>query len=68
MKAVGWLTVDDVAAHLQVSRDTVYRWVDKRGMPVYRVGRTLRFRMADVDRWVEQGGSPREKGSPRKRK
>lgn len=61
-----WVTVDDVAAHLQVTRDTVYRWIDNRKFPVHRVGRILRFRISEVDRWVEQGGgdeNPKKKSA-----
>ena len=29
----GWVGIGEVAAHLQVARDTVYRWVDSKGFP-----------------------------------
>jgi excisionase family DNA binding protein len=51
-----WVGVDDVAAHLGVGRDSVYRWVEKRGLPARRVGRLLRFKLSEVDAWVEAGG------------
>jgi excisionase family DNA binding protein len=63
-----WATVDNVAAHLKVTRDTIYRWIDRRGFPVHRVGRILRFRISEVDRCVEQGGGAERKDSRRKRK
>jgi excisionase family DNA binding protein len=42
------LTVDEVAAHLKVSRRWVYDLVQRGGVPAVRVGRYLRFRPADV--------------------
>ena len=39
----GWVGVAEVAAHLQVARDSIYRWVDAKGFPAHRVGRLLRF-------------------------
>jgi excisionase family DNA binding protein len=51
-----WVGVDEVAAHLGVARDSVYRWVEKRGLPARRVGRLLRFKLSEVDAWVQAGG------------
>jgi excisionase family DNA binding protein len=51
-----WVGVDEVAAHLGVAKDSVYRWAESRGLPARRVGRLLRFRLSDVDAWVEGGG------------
>ena len=31
-----WLSVDEI---LGVSKDTVYKWIDKHGMPAHRMGR-----------------------------
>lgn len=51
-----WVTVDDVAIHLRVTRDSIYRWKDTKGLPAHRVGRTWRFRLSEVDEWVRSGG------------
>jgi excisionase family DNA binding protein len=51
-----WVEVDEVATHLGVARDSVYRWVERKGLPAYRVGRLLRFRLSEVDAWVRRGG------------
>lgn len=50
-----WVTVDDVAAHLGVTRDSVYRWMAKKRLPAHQVGRRWRFRLSEVDEWVESG-------------
>ena len=46
----------DVAAHLSVARDSIYRWVEAKDFPAHRVGRLLRFRLSEVDDWVKAGG------------
>ena len=50
-----WVKVERVASHLGVAKDTVYRWVQARGLPAHRVGRLWKFKVSDVDAWVRQG-------------
>lgn len=58
-----WLSVADVADHLGVARDTVYRWIDTKGMPAHRVGRFWKFQLPEVDAWVKSGDSDTSNGS-----
>ena len=51
-----WVSIAEVAAHLQVTKDSIYRWVDSKGFPAHRVGRLLRFRLSEVDDWVQNSG------------
>ena len=34
-----WVSVEDVAKHLGVARDSVYRWIAGRGLPAHKIGR-----------------------------
>jgi excisionase family DNA binding protein len=52
-----WLSVDEIAAHLGVQRDTIYGWITTRGLPAHRVGRLWKFNRAEVDEWVRRGGA-----------
>jgi excisionase family DNA binding protein len=52
-----WVGVEDVAAHLGVNKDSVYRWIEKMGLPAHRVGRLFRFKLSEVDEWVKSGGA-----------
>jgi excisionase family DNA binding protein len=51
-----WVGVQEVAAHLQVAKESVYRWIDSKGFPAHRVGRLLRFKLSEVDQWVRGSG------------
>ena len=55
-----WLSVEDICKHLGVSKDTVYKWIDKSGMPAHRLGRLWKFKKAEVDDWVRTGGASRD--------
>ena len=50
-----WVDIAEVAAHLQVTKDSIYRWVDSKGFPAHRAGRLLRFKLSEVDGWVRSG-------------
>ena len=51
-----WVGIAEVAAHLSVARDSIYRWVEAKDFPAHRVGRLLRFRLSEVDEWVKTSG------------
>lgn len=52
-----WLSVEEIAEHLGVSKDTVYAWIAKRNMPAHKVGRLWKFQRDEVDAWVKAGGA-----------
>ncbi len=57
MKNEAWVSIDSIARHLDVSKDTVYRWIDQREMPAHKVGRQWKFKISRVDDWVEAGNA-----------
>lgn len=52
-----WLSADDVAAHLGVTKDTIYAWIADKGMPASKLGRLWKFQVSEVDAWVRRGGA-----------
>jgi excisionase family DNA binding protein len=52
-----WASVDEVAKHLGIAKDTVYRWIESKGMPAHKVGRLWKFKLSQVDDWIEAGGA-----------
>ena len=58
-----WLSVDDIAQHLGVSKETIYRWAEKGKIPSHKVGRQWKFNLQQVDEWVFSGKAD-EAGRP----
>ncbi len=52
-----WVSVEEVATHLGVAKDSVYRWIEAKGLPAHRVGRLWKLRLTEVDEWVHAGGT-----------
>lgn len=50
-----WVSAEDVAVHVGVAKDTVYRWLEARTLPGHRVGRLWKFKLSEVDQWVRAG-------------
>ena len=66
-----WFSVDEIADHLVIKRDTIYRWISKRNMPGHKIGRLWKFKQKEVDEWVTSGGanvSQRDNENPKTRK
>ncbi|MEI7993259.1 MAG: helix-turn-helix domain-containing protein [Methylococcaceae bacterium] len=52
-----WLTVDEICNYMNVSNETIYKWIEKRNMPGHRVGRRWMFKQLEVDSWIRSGGA-----------
>lgn len=50
-----WMSVEEIAGYLGVSKDTIYGWIAKREMPAHKVGRLWKFQSDEVDSWVRAG-------------
>jgi excisionase family DNA binding protein len=50
-----WMSVEEIAGYLGVSKDTIYGWITKRDMPAHKVGRLWKFKSDEVDSWVRAG-------------
>lgn len=45
-----------LAEYLNIPIRTIEDWIYKRRIPCIRVGRHVRFKPSDVERWLEEGG------------
>lgn len=52
-----WLSVKEIAAHLGIKPDTVYKWIERRNLPAHKLGRLWKFQASEVDQWVRSGGA-----------
>lgn len=54
IRATQLVNVNEAAQFLAVSPSTLYGWVWQRRIPFVKVGRAVRFDMADLQRFVTQ--------------
>ena len=54
-----WLRVDEVAEHYQISRSSVYAWIDDGALPAYRLGksRLIRINRDDAEKILKENSS-----------
>ena len=52
------LTFADLTQVLSVSRRTAIRLRDNGTIPSVKIGRAVRFRLSDIQRFIESGGVP----------
>lgn len=52
-----WYSLEEISNHLGISKDTIRAWIRKETIPFYKVGRQYKFKVSEVDSWVESGQS-----------
>jgi excisionase family DNA binding protein len=52
-----WLSVEAIAEHLGVSKETIYKWLERKKIPAHRVGKLWKFQASEIDDWVRTGGA-----------
>lgn len=50
-----WSSLEEIAEHLGVSKDTIYRWISTKQMPVHKVVKLWKFKNSEIDKWVTKG-------------
>ena len=48
-----WMTLQEVAEYLQLSKDMIYRLAQNGRIPASKVGSRWRFRRERIDRWMD---------------
>ncbi|GHV14279.1 helix-turn-helix domain-containing protein [Clostridia bacterium] len=52
-----WSSIDDVAEHIQVHKDTIRLWIKRGEIPAHKMGKQWRFRISEIDDWIQSGRS-----------
>ena len=52
-----WLSLEEISKHVGCSKDTIRAWIKKNTIPFHKVGRQYKFRLSEVDSWIESGAS-----------
>ena len=50
-----WCSTKEMCEYLGVSRDTLLTWINEKGMPASKVGRSWKFKISEVDAWIKSG-------------
>ena len=56
-----WLSVEEIAGHLGVNPETIYKWIERKKLPAHKVGRLWKFKVSQVDEWVQEGKTAEHK-------
>jgi len=60
-----WVSIDEVALHLGVVKESVYRWIGRRGLPARKVGKLWKLKLSEVDAWMRSQSKAASDTSPR---
>jgi excisionase family DNA binding protein len=52
-----WSSIEEIAEHLQVHKDTIRLWIKKGEIPAHKLGRLWRFKISEIDEWIRSGKS-----------
>ncbi|HEU5260654.1 MAG TPA: helix-turn-helix domain-containing protein [Gemmatimonadales bacterium] len=47
------LTLEEVAAYLRLTPQTIYKWAQEKRIPAVKLGKEWRFRKSILDRWLD---------------
>ncbi len=47
------ISTDELSRYLKISKPSVYRLINKRVFPFYKVGGKLRFSLSDIEKYLE---------------
>lgn len=47
-----WMTMEEIAEYLRVSKETIYKMAQKKQLPASKVGNQWRFNKKTVDEWL----------------
>lgn len=50
-----WLSVKEIATHIGVGPDTVYKLISRKRLPAHKLGKLWKFRTTEVDEWIKNG-------------
>ena len=54
MATLKWLTLDELAEYLKLSRTKLYRMAQKGEIPASKVGSQWRFDREEIDAWMKK--------------
>jgi len=59
-----YLTVEELADYLRLTVATIRRWVSNRKIPFHKIMGVIRFRLSEIEKWVDEGGLELQEEKP----
>lgn len=50
-----WLSVQEIAQYLGISKETVYRWLESKKIPAHKIGKQWKFQVSEINSWIKSG-------------
>jgi excisionase family DNA binding protein len=54
-----YLTIEEVAAYLKLAQQTIRKYVLNKSIPYRKVQKSVRFRLSEIEKWIDEGGGNR---------
>jgi excisionase family DNA binding protein len=51
-----YLTIEELAGHLKLSEQTIRLYVLNREIPYHKIKKVIRFRLSEIEKWIDRGG------------
>lgn len=48
-----FIDVEELASYLDISKNTVYSWVNQRRIPCFKIGRLVKFDLNEIETWIK---------------
>jgi excisionase family DNA binding protein len=48
------LNIQEIAEYLGVRESTIYKWTHEGYIPHIKIGKFLRFKIRDIDKWIDK--------------
>lgn len=52
-----WVSLEEVADHIGLSKDTIRNYIKRDQIPLYRIGKQYKFKISEIDTWIESSKS-----------
>lgn len=55
-----YYSMSEICKYLGISRDTALRWIANKNMPAHKIGKNWKFKVSEIDEWVNNGQAEEE--------
>ena len=58
-------TMEEISSYLKVSKETLYKMIQRREIPCFKLGGQWRFKKDKIDAWLEELSNTPENTTPK---